>query len=66
MKAFYMQIKTNYFYPENINIRFERITTIRRLFGSFPGDLSQGFDQGAAVAHLAKLAVVKSRELSTD
>lgn len=61
-----MQIKTSYYYPENINIRFQRITTIRRLFASFPGDLAQGFDQGAAVAYLAKQAATKSRELSTD
>lgn len=61
-----MQIKTNYFYPENLNIRFERVTTIRRLFGSFPGDLAQGFDQGAAAAYLAKLAAAKAREQSTD
>ena len=61
-----MQIRTSYNYPENINIRFQRITTVRRLFASFPGDLAQGFDQGAATAFLAKLAAARPREHSPE
>lgn len=39
---------------------------MRRLFASFPGDLAQGFDQGAATAFLAKLATTKSPELPAE
>ena len=40
-----MQFKTYYYYAENINVKFERITTIRRLFGSYVSDFKLGFDQ---------------------
>lgn len=45
IQAYYIQFKIYYHYPENINITFEKITTIRRLFGTYVNDLKFGFDQ---------------------
>jgi protein transport protein SEC23 len=61
-----MQIRTTYRYPANLSIKFQRITTIRRLFGNFAGDLASGFDQGAALALLAKLSIGRSLSAPSD
>jgi protein transport protein SEC23 len=49
-----------------LSIKFERITTIRRLFGNFASDLVAGFDQGAALALLAKFSIAKSLQQSSN
>jgi hypothetical protein len=42
------------------------VTTIRRLFGNYANDLTPGFDQGAALALLAKLSIARSLDGQTN
>ncbi len=50
----------------NLSVRFERVTTIRRLFSDQIRDLASGFDQGAALALVARLSITKATESSPD
>ncbi len=43
-----------------MNLRLERVTTIRRLFVHTTQDMIDNFDQEAALLLLAKLAIYKA------